>query len=227
MNHIICVCGDSASGKTQLSQHLHKWLNDSIILECDRYHKWERDDYRWKYFTHLNPYANDIDGMINDLKQLEENKIIHKHDYDHSKGKFTDIKEIKPYKYIIASGLHTSFFNPLKGIKIYIDTEKDLKVIWKMERDFKERGYKTEQIIKKISERESDYKNFIEPQCKKCDLIIKFYLDESKNISNKIYLKDSYLNNHRNSKIEFNLLLNYNYNTVPFLVENLIHKKKI
>lgn len=220
MNHVIVICGDSASGKTKLAKKLADNFEECLLLECDRYHKWERNNYQWKYFTHLNPYANNLELMINDLNELEKNNKIIRHDYDHATGKFTEEKEIIPRKYIIACGLHTSLFNPQNGIKIYIDTDHDLKIIWKIQRDFQERGYKTDDIIKKINERQNDFKNYIEPQKKKCDLIVKFSLDEKKEIINQIFSnqKKSYSN-------EFIILNEYKYENITKAIEKFLKNK--
>jgi len=38
------ICGDSGSGKSTLSNILQEYFSNSFVLECDRYHKWERND---------------------------------------------------------------------------------------------------------------------------------------------------------------------------------------
>jgi len=172
-NHIITICGDSGSGKSTLANEISSVLLDSIIFECDRYHKWERGDYHWNHFSHLDPLANNIDQMKADLLILESNKPIRQRDYDHSVGRFTNYSEIAPKKYIIACGLHSYCFDPKNGVKIFVDTENDLKCIWKLNRDFFKRGHKIESILQKIEQRRSDYENHIKPQINKSDIILK------------------------------------------------------
>ena len=48
---------------------------DSFILECDRYHKWERGNENWKIYTHLHPEANNIDEALKDISLLKTNSI--------------------------------------------------------------------------------------------------------------------------------------------------------
>ena len=56
----IAITGDSGSGKTTISNAISNTYTNSILLECDRYHKWERDNINWNNYTHLNPDANYI-----------------------------------------------------------------------------------------------------------------------------------------------------------------------
>ena len=53
--NVFAICGDSGSGKSTLSNLLKISFTDSFLLECDRYHKWERGDINYdKYRTKLN-----------------------------------------------------------------------------------------------------------------------------------------------------------------------------
>ena len=61
--NIINIAGDSSSGKTTLSSYIQKSTNNSFVLECDRYHKWERGNINWDNYTHLNPQANYLSKM--------------------------------------------------------------------------------------------------------------------------------------------------------------------
>lgn len=176
MNKIIAICGDSGSGKTTLSNMIHKKLENSVIFECDRYHTWERGDFHWKYMSPLSPLGNDIDDMARDVESLRNNKTIYVRDYDHETGKFTDQQKIEPKDYIIVTGLHTMKLEA--DLKIFIDTEKSLRQLWKIERDFKERGYEVNDIINKIKEREIDFQNYILPQSLHADLLVTYYWDK-------------------------------------------------
>lgn len=70
-----------------------------------------------------------------------------------------------------------------------MDTDKKLRVDWKIKRDVHERGYDLEKILKQINDRENDYKTYIEPQKYKSDIIINFFSDENDNIKLKILVK--------------------------------------
>lgn len=199
--NIFAICGDSGSGKSTLGNILKKYFSNSFMLECDRYHKWERNDENWKRFTHLNPESNYLTKMNQDIFDLKVGNAIYQVDYDHKTGKFTDKEVIDSSDNIIVCGLHSLYTNDenIYDLKIYIDTEENLKNFWKIDRDTKYRGYTLEKSLKQIESRKEDYKKFIHPQREKSDLIINFYYDNLKpetfnenNISLKIYLKSNY-----------------------------------
>jgi uridine kinase len=137
---------------------------------------WERGDFHWKYMSPLSILANDTDQMIKDVASLRDGKTIYVKDYDHETGKFTEPEEIKPTEYIIVTGLHTMKLEA--DLKIFMNTDKSLRYLWKMERDFKERGYEVTDIIDKIKEREIDFQNYILPQAMRADLVLTYYWDK-------------------------------------------------
>lgn len=161
---MILICGDSGSGKTTLSK-----LFNLPILECDRYHKWERGDYHWKYYTHLNPQANHVDLMASHADTLRKGGIVNYRNYSHSSGKFTDPQQLPSGNDIVLCGLHTFY---AEGIKIFVDTDSDLKKLWKINRDFKERGHSVETIMQSITSREKDFENYIASQKKSADYVV-------------------------------------------------------
>jgi uridine kinase len=170
------ICGDSGSGKSTLSNMLKKYFSNSFTLECDRYHKWERGDEKWNNMTHLNPNANFITKMSKDIFDLKLGKTIYQADYDHVTGKFTDKKQIKSSNNIIVCGLHSLYSDScLYNLKIYMDTDEQLRCFWKIKRDTLIRGHSRENVINQIKKREADYKKYIQPQKVNADLIINFY----------------------------------------------------
>ena len=199
--NVFSIAGDSGSGKSTLATILKKYFSNSFLLECDRYHKWERGDENWKKYTHLNPEANLITKMNSDIFDLKIGKEIYHVDYDHTTGKFTDKQTIEPADNIIVCGLHSLYTKDenLYDLKIYIDTQEDLKTYWKINRDIKERGHSVEKIVKQIESRRGDYKKFIYPQRENSDLVINFYYKDLENtnfneleMSLKLYIKNSY-----------------------------------
>lgn len=102
----IAITGDSGSGKSTLAERLNNYFSDSLVLECDRYHKWERGNYNWENFTHLNPESNYLMKMQKDVFDLKLGKNIYQIDYDHSSGKFTSKQLIESKNNVIAYGIH-------------------------------------------------------------------------------------------------------------------------
>jgi uridine kinase len=186
MCNVFAICGDSGSGKTTLGDILKKYFSNSFMLECDRYHKWERGDENWKKFTHLNPDANYITKMNDDIFDLKIGKSIYQVDYNHSNGKFTEKEKIEKSDNIIVCGLHSLYSDNDKiyNLKIFIDTDINLKTKWKVKRDMDKRGYTLEQIMIQIDNRKEDYYKFIYPQKDKSDIVINFFTNTKFSIQN-------------------------------------------
>lgn len=195
--NIIAISGDSGCGKTMLVNVLDRiFKNKSLKIEGDRYHKWERGDPHWNSHTHLNPAANYICKFKEDTFKLKFGENIYQVDYDHSNGKFTDKQELKSNSNILMCGLHTLYdnsINKLFNLKIFLDTDKNLKYYWKIKRDTVKRGYTIETVIDKIKQRENDYKLFIEPQKYNSDIIIRFFTDDYFNYMELDKLPNIYL----------------------------------
>jgi uridine kinase len=175
----IAITGDSGVGKSQLSNLIKDLFNNSFILECDRYHKWERGNENWNSLTHLNPDANFITKMNDDVFDLKIGNDIFQVDYDHSTGKFTDKQMIESKENIIVCGLHTFYTSKnIIDLKIFIDATDSVKIPWKIKRDVKKRGYTYEKILTQINNRKSDFVKYILPQKDNADIVLFYYNDD-------------------------------------------------
>lgn len=190
--NVFALTGDSGSGKSTLAKYLRKFFDNSFILECDRYHKWERSSENWKSYTHLNPQANYISKMKQDIFNLSIGNSIYQIDYDHNTGKFTDKKLIESTDNLIVCGLHSLVdknSNNIYDLKIYLDTDEKLKTKWKISRDTSERNQKSEEVLNKIASRKKDYCEYIEPQKNEADVIINFYENKLDELALRIYVR--------------------------------------
>ena len=179
MNNLICISGTSGVGKTTVANLLACVLenNSSIIVGGDDCHKWERNNEMWKKFTHLNPEANNIELEFENLLKLKNNQSILRKKYNHHSGFFDDPIIIEPKKNIIYEGLHSLYSENIRDIcdlKIYIDTDEELKIAWKINRDINKRGYSEKQVIETIQRRLSDEQKFINHQKDYADVIVRF-----------------------------------------------------
>ena len=197
---MLAVCGDSGSGKSTLSKVISAYLVNSTVVECDRYHKWERGSSSWKTFTHLNPEANHLSLMNGDALILKSGLPVFRREYDHSTGTFTEDQLINPSKNIVMCGLHTFYdVEDLYNLKIFMETDKELKTQWKIARDSNKRGYSTSEVKEQIRIRQTDYNKFLKPKAKDADLIVNFRsdvgaVDAAKGIgrSLRIFVRDTY-----------------------------------
>ena len=219
--NVFAICGDSGSGKSTLSILLKSIFSNSFMLECDRYHKWERTNKNWEETTHLNPKANYISKMNEDVFNLKIGKDIYQVDYDHDTGKFTEKQLINPSDNLIVCGLHSLYGNndSVYDLKIYMDTDEDLKKKWKINRDVKERGYSIEKVLDNIKKREKDFNEFILPQKDNADLVIRFFTIEKIDFNNLEYQNKLSLELMVNNAFDINnILLKFKLLKIPHIV---------
>jgi uridine kinase len=186
LNTTIGIGGNSAAGKTTFLENLNLlFINKFLKIEGDGDHKWERGDENWKKFTHLDPKANFIHKQADAINDLKNNKSILRCDYDHSSGTFTKAIKIIPKQFIAISGLHP-FYLPKQrkniDLKIYFDTQDQLRKYWKINRDVSQRNHKINKVIEQINFRKEDSEKFILPQKEFADLIIEYFSIDKINI---------------------------------------------
>jgi uridine kinase len=225
--NVIAIAGDSGSGKSTLLKVLTPLFDENNILhlETDRYHKWERGNDNYQTYTHLNPYANHLEKMYEDVYDLKIGNEIYQVDYDHTSGRFTQKEKIESKKNVIICGLHTMYDNKIKTIldlKIYLDTDRELIKKWKIERDVNERGYSMEKVLKQIEFREKDYEEYISKQKEKADIIINFYEDNSKLECNLIIQNNSIINKILKELLRLNYEIKYDNRYLIVKLKNYI-----
>lgn len=196
MNKIISISGSSGVGKTTISRLISLALPNekTLVLSGDDLHRWERGDVNWKKITHLNPEANNLLLGFEHLKTLKGNNKITRQTYNHDTGKFDEGVTVYPSKFIVYEGLHALYdvrTRDISWIKIFVDTDEELKKEWKMKRDTKKRGYTKKQVEDAIKRREKDERKYINPQKDHADLIIRF-----KKKNEKIILECEVINEH-------------------------------
>jgi uridine kinase len=180
---VIAIAGDSASGKTTLMNYIQEILPDNTFLsiETDSYHKWERSSENWKTITHLNPEANNLERLSEDVLRLKIGSNTSLIEYDHGTGRFTPEKITSSKPFLIVCGLHTLYMkNLLKNLdlKIFINTQESLCHQWKIQRDMKERNYTIDKIMDTILKRKEDSEKYILPQKEHANFIINYYIQD-------------------------------------------------
>lgn len=176
----IGIAGDSGSGKSTLIQLVKKALgeNNLLYIEGDGDHRWERGDMQWKEFTHLNPKANYLYRQAQDLRQLRLGNAVRRVEYDHSTGRFTQARRIRPKNYVMLCGLHAMYLPQTRkylDLKIYMDIDEQLRRYWKIQRDMQHRGYSEQKILQQVEERMQDAAKYIYPQRDYADMRIRYY----------------------------------------------------
>lgn len=178
---IIGVTGGSGSGKTSVSRKiLDHFENHSVMmLEQDAYYK-DQSHLTFEERVKTNydhPLAFDTDLLIEHIEKLLNWEPIEKPVYDyveHTRSSKTIYQE--PKEVIILEGimaLEDARLRDLMDIKIYVDTDDDIRIIRRIKRDMEERGRTLDSVITQYIENVKPmYHQFIEPTKRYADIII-------------------------------------------------------
>jgi len=171
------VAGDSGSGKTTFTEGIRSIFGSDLVstITLDDYHSLDREERREQGLTPLNPRANRIDQLENDLILLKRGVPIEKPVYNHTAGTFDPPVIFRPHKILILEGLHTMFTPRLRqylDFTLFVEPTKEVKSDWKIHRDVRLRGYSRDDVIQEIADREPEYNRYIAPQKEYADAVI-------------------------------------------------------
>lgn len=177
---VIGIAGGTGSGKTTMIKRIKKEFNNEItILSHDFYYKKcshlpfeEREKLNYDH-----PDAFETDLMVEHLKELKEGRSVERPVYDfviHDRRDETI--GVEPAKVIIVEGIlifeHKELLD-LLDIKVFIDTDPDVRIIRRIMRDVRERGRSLDSVINQyLTTVKLMHEEFVEPSKKKADIII-------------------------------------------------------
>ena len=177
---IIGIAGGTGSGKTTLTQRIKEAFADNIVVLSHDYYYKSNSDLPFEERTKLNydhPNAFDTDLLVEHMKQLKEGKTIHHPVYsfvEHTR--MDETVEVKPAKVIILEGIlifENKELCDLMDIKVFVDTDADLRIIRRLLRDVKERGRDLDSVITQyIGTVKPMHEEFVDPSKKRADIII-------------------------------------------------------
>jgi phosphoribulokinase len=173
----IGVAGDSGSGKTTFTQGVRSIFGNDLVstITLDDYHSLDRHERREQGITALNPKANRIEQIEQDLISFKRGVPVEKPSYNHTTGTFDPPAIFHPKKILILEGLHTLFTPTLRkylDFTLFVDPVNPVKYDWKIQRDVNQRGYSHDIVLKEIAEREPEYERYIAPQKEYADAVI-------------------------------------------------------
>ena len=178
---VIGVTGGSGSGKTSVSSAIYNHFSGHSImmLEQDSYYK---DQSHLPFEERLktnydHPFAFDIDYLIEHINQLLQYNPIEKPVYDYARHtRSNEVIHQEPRAVIILEGiliLEDPRLRDLMDIKVYVDTDDDIRIIRRIKRDIEERGRTLDNVIEQyLTVVKPMHNQFIEPTKKYADIIV-------------------------------------------------------
>ncbi len=178
---LIIVAGGTASGKSTVVEKIHQRLKskDVQVIKFDDYYKDLSNltmEERIKVnFDHPDSLDNDL--MYEQLKSLLDGNPIEKPLYDfktHTRKSETEL--IKPSKVVIVEGilsLYDKRIRDLANIRIFVESDDDIRFIRRLKRDMNERGRTLDSVIDQyLTTVKPMYYEFIKPTKRYADIII-------------------------------------------------------
>ncbi|NNV05630.1 uridine kinase [Geobacillus sp. C56-T2] len=178
---VIGVAGGSGSGKTSVARAIYDHFGDRsiLVLEQDFYYK---DQSHLPFEERLktnydHPLAFDNDLLIEHIHKLLRYEPIDKPVYDYTlHTRSREVIRVEPKEVIIVEGilvLEDERLRDLMDIKVYVDTDPDIRIIRRLLRDVKERGRTFDSVIEQyLSVVRPMHNQFVEPTKRYADVII-------------------------------------------------------
>lgn len=177
---VIGIAGGTGSGKTTLTRRLKEQFGEDVsVLYHDNYYK-AHDDLPYEERCKLNydhPDSFDTALMVEHLKALRAGGAVDCPTYDytvHNRAKET--VRVEPTRVIVVEGIllfESQELRELMDIKLFVDTDADVRILRRLVRDVKERGRSMDSVVSQyLTTVKPMHEAFVEPSKKYADLII-------------------------------------------------------
>ena len=177
---VIGIAGGTGSGKTTLMSNLIKEFSEDVtILSHDNYYK-RHDELAYEQRCLLNydePAALETDLMAEHLQQLRQGSAIDCPVYDFTQhNRSNDTIHLVPKKVIIVEGIlifENKELRDLMDIRIFVDTDSDVRLCRRIVRDVRERGRTLESVVTQYLDTVKPmHEMYVEPSKKYANIIV-------------------------------------------------------
>ena len=176
----IGIAGGTGSGKTTITRRLLQRFPDSVsVVYHDNYYK-AHDDMTYEQRSHLNydcPDAFDTELLLRDLAALRRGEEIRCPVYDytvHNRSEKTVL--VKPAPVVIVEGIlifEDKRICDLLDIKIFVDTDADVRILRRIVRDVRDRGRSLESVVDQyLTTVKPMHEMYVEPSKRNADIIV-------------------------------------------------------
>ena len=179
--YVIGIAGGTGSGKTTVARGLVDALADdeAVLIEQDCYYRdLSHMTYEQRCETNFDhPSAIDLAELGQHINLLVEGVAIHKPRYDFAKHvRFAETDRVEPRPIVIVEGILVLVDDNLRerfDLKVFVDTDADIRIIRRIRRDLEQRGRTFAQIRKQYYESVRPmHIAFVEPSKRYADVII-------------------------------------------------------
>ncbi len=177
---VIGMAGGTGSGKTTLAHKIGEAFGDNVVMLCHDYYYKANKELTYEERTQLNydhPNAFETELLIEHVKQLKQGQTVHHPVYsfvEHTRE--AETVEVKPAKVIIVEGIlifENKELCDLFDIKVFVDTDADVRILRRLVRDVQDRGRDLDSVISQyLNTVKPMHEQFVDPSKKRADVII-------------------------------------------------------
>ena len=177
---VIGIAGGTGSGKTTLMDNLMQRFGDQVtVLSHDNYYR-RRDDMTMEERSKVNydePAALETDLMVKHLEQLRQGESIECPVYDFAQhNRSNKTTTIVPKRVIIVEGIlifENEALRDLMDIRIFVDTDADVRLGRRILRDVEERGRTLQSVLEQYETTVKPmHEKYVEPSKKHANLVV-------------------------------------------------------
>ncbi len=177
---VIGIAGGTGSGKTTITRKIMQNFGGEVsVIYHDNYYK-AHHSMSYEERSKLNydhPDAFDTELMISDIKKLKNGETVFSPTYDYTiHDRAAKTITVKPAKVIIVEGIlifENNELCDLMDIKIFVDTDADVRILRRIVRDVRDRGRSLESVVNQyLTTVKPMHEQFVEPSKRKADVII-------------------------------------------------------
>ncbi|KAF3444548.1 hypothetical protein FNV43_RR14240 [Rhamnella rubrinervis] len=178
---VIGVAGGTASGKTTVCNMIISQLHDQrvVLVSQDSFYHTLSDDKLQKVseYNFDHPEAFNTELLLSCMEKLKRGEAVNIPNYDFKSHKSTESSQkVNPSDVIILEGilvLHDPRVRDLMNMKIFVDTDSDLRLARRIQRDTLERGRNIQNVLDQYARFvKPSFEEFILPTKKFADIII-------------------------------------------------------
>ena len=177
---VVGIAGGSGSGKTTLMKNLvQKFESEVAVVSHDNYYK-RHDDMTYEERSQINydePAAFDTELMVRQLQQLRRGECVRCPVYDYTvHNRSEETVEICPKRVIIVEGIlifADEVLRELMDIRIFVDTDADVRLCRRIKRDVNKRGRTLESVLTQYQQTVKPmHEKYVEPSKKFAHLVV-------------------------------------------------------